>query len=129
MATFTFSGLGRGWTIGSLEFDMADFQADLFHPVKVDFNGEPQDWSFKDFSPRTVIRTFDLSLAVIDSINSTGELTVTINRAGSTDFYGFDYVKLSDVPASVPIPAAFWLFGSAMVGMGSFVRRKQVPSA
>jgi hypothetical protein len=129
VATFTFSGLGGGWTKAALEFDLADFQATGFGSVKVDFNGEPQDWSFDDNSPNTKIRTFDLPLAVIANINSTGVLTVTIDRAGSLDFYGFDYVKLTDAPASVPVPAAVWLFGSAILGMGSFVRRKQAPSA
>jgi len=136
VAKFTFSGLGNSWTSGVLEADLADIQAKQnpnspagFKPLTVEYNGILQNWGFDDFSPNTVIHKFDLSQAVIDSINSTGSLIVTIDRKDSQDFYGVDYLKLSDVPAAVPIPAAFWLFGSAMVAMGSFVRRKQVPSA
>lgn len=122
IATFTFSGLGNGWGSGVLEIDMADFQASTFGAVSVDFNGIFQNWAFNDGFPNTVIRTTSLSQAVIDSINNLGMLVVTINRNNSADFYGFDYAKL-ELSSVVPIPAAFWLFGSALMGLLSIPRR------
>ncbi len=131
VATFNFSGLGSGWTAGHLEFDMADFQASTFGAVAVDFNGIVQNWAFNDGFPNTALRTFNLEQAVLDSINSTGALIVNINRNLSNDFYGFDYARLSDINVGtvVPVPAALWLFGSAIAGLSSFARRKQAASA
>jgi hypothetical protein len=67
---------------------------------------------------------------VIDSINSLGSLTVAIDRAGSGDFYGFDFALLSDRVGDntnigeVPLPAAVWLFGSGVMGLLGLRRRK-----
>lgn len=131
IATFIFSGLGSGWTQASLEFDMADFQAiDLFGgAVAVNFNGISQNWAFIDGFPNTVVRTFNLDQAVIESINNKGELLITIDRKKVGDFYGFDYVKLYGVNGvgnvnNVPVPAAFWLFASAMSGLFALRRRR-----
>lgn len=111
-------------------FDMADFQASTFGAVNTTYNGIAQNWSFNDGFPTTKIRFFDLSLAVIDSINTLSALTVVIDRSGSGDFYGFDYALLSNKVGSdtnigeVPVPAAVWLFGSGLVGLFGMRRRK-----
>ena len=129
-ATFTFTGLGNGWTEGSMWFDMSDFQASTFGAVNTTYNGIAQNWSFNDGFPTTKIRFFDLSLAVIDSINALSALTIVIDRSGSTDFYGFDYALLSNRVGSntnigeVPIPAAVWLFGSGVAALFGLRRRK-----
>ena len=94
VATFQFTGLGNGWTEGSMWFDMADFQASTFGSVKTTYNGIVQNWSFNDGFPTTKIRFFDLAQDVIDSINLLS-LTVAIDRNGSADFYGFDFALLS----------------------------------
>jgi hypothetical protein len=122
VATFTFTGLGSGWTEGSMWFDMADFQATTFGAVRTTYNGILQNWSFNDGFPSTKVRFFNLQQDVLDSINLLGSLTIEIDRAGSADFYGFDYAMLSD-RAAVPVPAAVWLFGSAMVGLFGMRRR------
>ncbi len=94
VATITFTGLGTGWTSGKLTVDMADFQADFLDGFSVTYNGIVQNWNFTDGFPNTVVRVFDLSPAVISSINSTNQLVIVINRGSATDFYGFDYFKL-----------------------------------
>jgi hypothetical protein len=129
VATFIFAGLGNGWTAGAMTFDLADFQASTFGAVLVNYNGIAQNWAFNDGFPHTAIHSFDFAQDVIDSINTVGSLTVTIDRNGSSDFYGIDYAQLSDqfvVQPSVPEPStwAMMLIGFGAVGFG-MRRRKQ----
>lgn len=130
VATFTFDNLSNGWTEGSMWFDMADFQATQFGAVSASYNGIEQNWAFNDGAPNTTVRYFDLEQNVLDSINELGVLTVVIDRAGSGDFYGFDFTMLSDelgnntqLPTVVPVPAAAWLFCTGIVGL-ALTRRK-----
>jgi hypothetical protein len=129
VATFSFNGIGTAWTVGSLWFDLADFQASTFGATIVTFNGILQDWSFNDGYPSTSVHYFDLSSDVLASMNATGNLIVTIDRNNSSDFYGFDYALLSDRAGEegqdVPEPASALLFGAAMTGMLVARRRQQ----
>lgn len=105
VATFSFFGLGSGWTEGTMIFDMADFQAQTFGAVIARFNGINQNWAFNDGFPNTRLRVFDLSSDVLASINNTNALIVEIDRNNSSDFYGFDYAALTKsrvTPGEVP---------------------------
>jgi hypothetical protein len=121
-ATFLFTGLGSGWTQGSMWFDMADFQASTFGAVSVTYNGIAQNWAFNDGFPTTVVRFFDLQQDVIDSINLLGSLTVSIDRNNSGDFYGFDYAMLSDRYGETPEPGTLALIG---LGLAGFAARRR----
>jgi hypothetical protein len=131
LATFVFSGIGDSLKNGKLEVDMAEFEASRYGPVAVSFNGITQVWDFDDGFGHTKVRDFSLDRAVLDSINASGELVVMVDRNGSDDFYGFDYIKLTtDTNVGgghivAPIPAALWLFASALAGLGRFGRRSQ----
>lgn len=101
VATFHFSGLGTHWTSGKLEIDLADFQASEFGAVAAAFNGISQDFAFDDGYTKTAVHSFVLNDAVLNSINATGELIITIDRNNSSDFYGIDYLKLTDLTEPV----------------------------
>jgi len=131
VATFIFSGLGAGWTQGSMWFDMADFQAAAFGAAAVTFNGILQNWAFNDGFPTTKVRFFDLDPNVLTSINNLGSLTIAIDRNSSGDFYGFDYALLSDQGgtagnplAAVPEPSSLAMLAVGAIGM-AFAHRKR----
>lgn len=138
VATFTFDGLGSGWTVGTVIFDVADFQATTYGAVATTYNGIAQNWAFNDGFPHTVIHTFALTADVIASINATGKLIVVVDRNASTDFYGFDYAALSntaltpgDIPGeippvtAIPEPETYALMLGGLAAIGSVLRRRR----
>jgi len=126
VATFTFTGLGNSWSAGHLEIDMADFRASTFGATAVTFNGIVQNWAYNDGLPNTVIQTRDLSAGILSSINSTGALTIVIDRNQLGDFYGFDYLKLNDYAVTaVPEPATLAPMLVGMGLMGTVARRRK----
>jgi PEP-CTERM motif len=128
VATFIFSGLGTGWTQGTMIFDLADFQAGTFGALLVQFNGITQNWAFDDGYPHTAVHYFNLDQNVLDTINSLGSLTITMDRNGSGDFYGVDYATLSNQiegPNSVPEPATWAMMVLGFGAVGYATRRKR----
>ncbi|MBS1214729.1 MAG: hypothetical protein H6R26_3346, partial [Proteobacteria bacterium] len=55
---------------------------------------------------------------------SCADFTCTATAATSSQ-YAFKILPNAAVSAPVPVPAAVWLFGSALAGMGAIGRRKQ----
>lgn len=47
---------------------------------------------------------------------------VTVNLEGKTE----DYSNWTEYGAAVPVPAAFWLFGTALIGFIGFSRRTKI---
>lgn len=126
VATFTFADIGNSWTVGHLEIDMADFQASTFGAVITTFNGIVQDFAYNDGFPSTVIHHYELDAAVLNSINLTGQLVITIDRNNSADFYGFDYLRLNDyaVTTAVPEPETYAMMLAGLGLMGAVARRR-----
>lgn len=94
------------------------------------------DWSI---SPAESDETATLSdsdnfiVAVSDDDGATWTADLTFERKGSSDTYflTFDDVNINDTiiltkVQPVPVPAALWLFGSAMVGLVVVGRRKKL---
>lgn len=127
VATFTFSGLGSSWTVGHLEIDMADFQASTFGAVITTFNGIVQDFAYNDGFPQTLIHQYALDAAVLDSINLSTALVITVDRNESSDFYGFDYLKLNDFRATnqVPEPETYVMMLAGLGLLGLIAWRRQ----
>lgn len=125
VATFSFAGLGSGWTVGHLEIDAADFQASIFGSVKTTFNGIAIPFGFDDGFPHTAIHFWNLSADVISSINTLGSLTIAIDRDQSLDFYGFDYLKLSNVTAPIPEPETYAMMLAGLGLLGFVARRRK----
>jgi len=121
VSTFLFTGLS-GLSSAILTVDMADFQSSDFGAPTVTYNGITQNWAFDDGFQASVVRTFALSSAVLASINSTGSLTVRIDRADSGDFYSLDYMSLNT--NAVPEPGTFVLISTGILLVGSGLRRR-----
>lgn len=64
---------------------------------------------------------------VIDALQSTGSLSVYVYFdpifIPTFDPYLFDKVSLSVVTSMIPVPGAFWLFASGLIGMAVVSRR------
>lgn len=94
---------------GTLELLLYDFGSGPFKPTAGD--------SFEILSAETVIGEFrSLSLAMLDE-GLSWDIEYFRDGAGS------DYVRL--VVSAVPVPAAVWLFGTALIGLVGFRKRKK----
>ena len=80
-------------------------------------DGSPLLFSSYSPVPGTIVQTLTGSLG---GPILAGSHALVINRAGGVGSYGGNI----DVAAPVPVPAALWLMGSAMVGLVSLKRRK-----
>jgi hypothetical protein len=85
-------------------------------------NGTPSHGFIYDGSTYTTINdpnaTATNGATIINGINDLGQLVGYYND--STGIHGF----LATPVSAVPIPAAIWLFGSALIGLVGFNRRK-----
>jgi hypothetical protein len=108
----------------SLPFSVSTWQLDLESSLKLDFNlsgGLPFSASLFDnpnFSPPTL---FDFSGPKGTAKLNAGTYYLSI-------FSGFGHqgvpYNLSISPSAVPVPAAVWLFGSALMGLVGVTTRK-----
>jgi hypothetical protein len=55
-----------------------------------------------------------------------GPMFMYIGEVGNNGETLRGQVEISDIPSAVPVPAAIWLFGSALVGFIGMARRRQV---
>lgn len=74
----------------------------------------------------TSITTFSLDSSWLDEIATGLQLRILIDQ-NITNFWGVSLTQsmLTLNPNPVPVPAAVWLFGSAILGLAGFSRRKK----
>lgn len=92
----------------------------------ISFNGEPaQDVSFDGNGDvgLEITDAFSLFSAGIAGTGSTLDLRFTFDLNSGDEDIAFDAITVTGDVAAVPVPAAAWLFGSALCGL-TIVRRK-----
>lgn len=80
-------------------------------------------WSQTMTNPTDVL-TFSLLYNTAEANLWNGEYTVIIGALNGDNSTSAQYYLQNNLTAAVPIPAAVWLFASALGGMGVFGRRK-----
>ncbi len=95
------------WSSGSYQTDIRiwDVNGSLANPNLFNFN--------QLLLPQTIYQPLGQTL------QATGALHLYINNLGST---GIDNISFSQTP--VPVPAAVWLFGSALLGFLGLTKRR-----
>jgi len=75
-------------------------------------------------------RTIDLDMAFFALLadGNVSLLGTVISEASGSGSFQVDFLRLdiTTAPAVVPVPAAAWLFGSALLGLFGFSRRKKL---
>jgi len=128
------SGLGNGGSYGmgvlaDVELTLTNESASLFSLVSIDAI------SFSPSQPLTVTGYYAVGGEITTTLSITGGsvftdmLTYNFSNAwqglSAVTFLTNDNMNMDNlVVAAVPIPAAVWLFGSALAGLG-WLRRKQ----
>ncbi len=110
------ANLPQGNTIGFF----ADFSGDSANPPVT--NGVDASGEFVSFFglARVVPSSFDAVIAAINSGDFRIGLSVQSIRGRGADRYE---LAINDAPSQVPLPAAAWLFGSALLGFAGFKRK------
>ena len=114
------------------EFDALGFQADQFGQFNLLFNGvlKTNGLNFQDGVLPTAIYSIALDALDLANANTAGQFVATIQRNNSFDAVAFDYFRLSGEdnsgPSAVPVPAAAWLFGTALLGFLGLRRKNTV---
>ncbi len=140
--TFTFTGPGQSYDIGG--FLTGGQTVDIYYNVDIELaTGLQMLMEAWNYSTQALTGLDPLTITLYDQFDMSGNQLSYSVLPGTDDFAsgfapageysiwisgtalangGAYQVKLS----SVPLPAAFWLFGSALVGFVGFGRRKTV---
>ena len=112
--------LASGWT--SLGLDVGELFA----------GASTGTFTLRD-SSNTIIDSITLDIghfgptpSFIGWINDVDIGSMEFFASGTNSFEAIDNVILSNTISAVPVPAAAWLFGSGIIGLIGFVRRKKV---
>jgi hypothetical protein len=134
---------GSGYDNGTVSGNTSVFNAwgtsgntiDLAGSGTFDFNGayftsawDSQDISFQGWNDGSLLFsstnfTIDTSTPLFIALNWMGIDRLTINNTGSQ--WDMDNFTFNEHVNAVPVPAAVWLFGSALTGLFGFGKRKQ----
>ncbi len=108
-----------------------DFGSGLVNIFEISFDGNQV---LRDLQPNEfVLGTFTFNTLSI----GTSPLDITVNALGGESFFDFDLGREVALPLEadlqsgsisvVPVPAAIWLFGTALIGLVGFIRLRKVP--
>ncbi len=111
-------------TSATLTVAMGDFQANVFGPISVNFNGIAENWAFSDGFQVTVTRDFVLGAAELAAANAAGQFIINLDHNGSNDFIAFDWFELSGASTPVPEPTTMLLLGSGLIGLAAYGKKK-----
>jgi hypothetical protein len=95
-------------------------------------------WQISDTSQAPILKSsFELLKASVQEIIFSSGKFLLISGSGKVSLDGFDdtlamfsystqddYITYSSQTSAVPLPAAGWLFGSALIGLAGFARRR-----
>ena len=106
---------GSGYqNLFAIENDGSTFNSAPF--VDTDFDGVGDGVEITD--------TFALFAAAISGTGSVLDLRMTLSLNSGDEDIAFDNIMIEGDLAAVPVPAAAWLFGSALAGLGLMRRNK-----
>ena len=80
--------------------------------------------SLLSFSIRDVVGDAINSYAIGSALNPSSGESFVAHIGGFDETYGVTSAQFSGSTAVVPVPAALWLFGSGLLGLGAVSRRK-----
>lgn len=81
-------------------------------------------FNYNDGFQSTAIRQFTLDSTAMANANTAGEFVLTLDRVNSGDFIAFDYFELSGDIDPIPEPATMLLFGTGLVGLIGYNRKR-----
>ena len=113
---------------GSINFDFAANTLIITHNGDV-FWSTWGDYVFSDFDTEitgvSITENIGFGGSVVDRFSFTSD-SITLDMQGSSRALGEDAILVFDIETAtvVPIPSAVWLFGSGLIGLIGFARRK-----
>jgi hypothetical protein len=104
-----------------VQFDLANFDPNHVNHFEASFSGEPLVGGATPSLPITNGNAFDWTLYTFDVTAQSASSQLAFTFSSKDAYFGLDNVSV----VAVPIPAAVWLFGSALVGLGLNRRGKR----
>jgi len=123
-------------TAAAPQGDFSEVRQFQFHSssTQTDWDSTPIDFSsIQDGSIdfRVVFSSLSGSFDIDLSVEMSGVPHIGIGEllnpgsAGNVVYYQMKDITVVEIPTTVPVPAAVWLFGSGLIGLIGFARRKK----
>ena len=115
---------------GLLEIDVLDYQVENY--INASINGIRFDFGPPGGFSESSLRSFTLTPEQIAAVNLAQQvmlnltLDVGFGRETGGDMLAFDFFRLDGelAASAVPVPTAVWLFGTALIGLAGFSKRR-----